>query len=98
MEQFQKMYVACGIESHVGSYVINAESGITLVYDLSEMLRGNLVRGDVEGEDVEGQFLKRGVFPLCLPVCGQRGNLFGDEETSVLGQSFEDDILKRETI
>lgn len=98
MEQLEKMDVAFGIESHIGSYVIRAEGGITLVYDLSEILGRDLVGGNVEGEDVEGQLLERGVFPLCLPVCGQRGNLFGDEETSVLSQSLEDDVLKGEAI
>lgn len=98
MEQFQKMDVAFGVESHIRSYVIHAESGITLIYDLAKIVGGYLFGRNVEGEDVEGQFLERSIFPFRLPVWGQRGNLFGNEETSVLGQSLEDDILEGETI
>lgn len=43
VEQFEEMYVAIGVKGDIGSDVVVAEGGVTLVYDLSKVLRRNLV-------------------------------------------------------
>ena len=64
--------------------------------DVFEVGRGDLAVGDVQAEDLKGKLLERKVAPFGLPVRGQGGHLFGDEQATVCSETLEDDVFERQ--
>jgi hypothetical protein len=94
VEELQKVEVLLLVESGDRDDVVGAECGITLSDDLLEVGFGDLVARDVEGEDLKGEVLEGKVAPCGLPVGWQGGDVLGDEQAAVFGETFQDDILE----
>lgn len=96
MKQFQQMQLLTLVERHNGRDIPSAECGITAGDYVLQVLSRNLLFGDIEGEDVVGEILEGEVFPSCLPVGGESGDLLRDEEAAVVGEAFEHDFFEGE--
>lgn len=90
MEQFQQMQILALIQRHQRRHIRRAERRIAAVDNALEIRRGNFRRRDVQREDLQRQLLEREIFPCCLPVGRESGDFFGDEETAVGRETFED--------
>jgi len=98
VEQFQQMEVLFLVEGCDGNNVVGTECSIALSDDLLQIGFGDLIARDVEGEDLEGKILEGEVPPFGLPVGWERGNFFRDEEATVGGEAFQDDIFEGELV
>lgn len=96
VEQLQQMQLLLRVECLQRRDIGGAEGGITPLDDVLQVCRGNLSGRYVEREDLEGQLLERLVLPLGQEVGWQLGDLLGNEEAAVAGESFEHHFLKRE--
>lgn len=94
VEQLQQVEVLFLIEGCDGNNVVGAECSIALSNDLLQIGFGDLIARDVEGEDLEGEILEGEVPPFGLPVGGKGRNFFGDEETTIGGETLQDDIFE----
>lgn len=92
VEELEEVEVV--VEVDEGGGFRSAEGGVTPVDDAPEVVGGDLGAGDVEGEDFEGQVGEGEVLPG-LPVVGG-GDVLGDVETAVGGETLEDSLLKGE--
>lgn len=73
-----------------------AEGAVTLLDDGLEVFGGDFVARDVQRQDLEGEFFEGEVGPGGFPVGGEGWDRFGDEETAVRSEAFEDDFLEGE--
>ena len=96
VEQFHQMQVLGLVKSDDGGDIFGAEGGITAVDDVFEIGRGDFAVGDVQAEDLKGELLEGKVAPFGLPVRGQSGHLFGDEQAAVCSETLEDDVFERQ--
>lgn len=96
MEQLEKVEVLLLVEGCDRDNVVRAERGIALLDDLLQIGFGDLVARNVEGEDLKGEILEGQVSPSCLPVGGQRRDLFGDKEAAIIGKALKNDIFEGE--
>lgn len=92
VEELEEVEVVVQVAERCGVGV--AEGGIASVDDALEVFGGDLGGGDVEREDLVGEVGKGEVLPV-LPV-GDLGDVLGDEETAVAGETLENDLLEGE--
>lgn len=92
VEQLKQVQVV--LEVSQGCDLVMSEGGVTLVDDGLEVLRGYLGGRDVQRQDVVGELGEGQVFPV-LPV-GGGGDLLGDIEATVVGETLEDDVFEGE--
>lgn len=85
MEQLQQMQVLLLVQRHQRTDILRAEGAIALLNDLPQILLRDLFARDVQTEDLKGQVLEGVVAPFRLPVGGEGGDFFGDEEAAVGG-------------
>lgn len=88
VEEFQQVEVLLLVEGGDGNDVVCAESAIALLDDLLEVGFGDFLAGNIEGEDLKGEVLERQIPPSCLPVGWEGGDLFGDEQAAVVGETL----------
>jgi hypothetical protein len=98
VEELQQVDFALLVERDGGGDVRGAKGGIALCDDLAEILRRDLIGRDVQRKDVVRELLERAVAPAGLPVLRKRGDLLGDEETAVRGETLEYDLLEGEPV
>ena len=67
-----------------------AERAVRLFDEGTEILVGDLVRGDVEAEDGAGEIDEGVVLPRFLPFRRKGGDGFGDVQAAVRGEACED--------
>ena len=96
VEQLEQVDVPLLVECDSGCDVLGAECGVTAVDDVLQVGGGDLGRGDVAGEDLVCELLEGQVLPLGRPVLGKRGDLLGDEQAAIRGETLEDDFLEGE--
>ena len=92
MEQLKEVLVVYHVNK--GRGVRSAERGVAAIDDALEVLRGDLGRGDVQGEDLVGQLGEAEIFPA-LPRGGD-GDRLGDVQAAVGGEALEDDLFEGE--
>lgn len=90
------MEILALVESSQGRDSIGPESAVALADNLLQVGVRYLLVADVEAEDLKGQLLKGKVAPFGLPIGGEGGYLFGDEETTVVCEALEDYVFKGE--
>jgi hypothetical protein len=96
VEQLHQMQVLGLVEGDDGGDIFGAEGSVTAVDDVFEVGRGNFRVGDVQAEDFKGELLEGEVAPFGLPIRGECGHLFGDEQAAVSSETLEDDVFERE--
>jgi hypothetical protein len=69
-----------------------AERGVRSAHDRAEVVARELVRGDVERENGDGEIDEGVGRPLVSPVGGQRGDVLGDVEAAVGSEAREDGL------
>jgi hypothetical protein len=69
-----------------------AERGVRSAHDRAEVVARELVRGDVERENGDGEIDEGVGRPLVSPVGGQRGEVLGDVEAAVGSEAREDGL------
>lgn len=68
VEELEKVYLFLFLECDEGRDVGSAEGGVGAVDDVFEVCWWDLGRGDVLGEDVEGEFFEGEAGPVRGPV------------------------------
>ena len=96
VEQLEQVDVPLLVECDSGCDVLGAECGVTAVDDVLEVCGGDFGGRDVAGEDLVCELLEGQVLPLGRPVLGKRGDLLGDEQAAIRGETLEDDFLEGE--
>jgi hypothetical protein len=96
VEELQQMYVLLLVERHRRRDIFGAEGGIASSDNVLEVCSGYFGGRDVEGEDFVCEVLEGQVLPRGGPVAGKYGDLFGDEQPAVRGETLEDDVLEGE--
>ena len=76
-----------------------AESAVGLLDERAKVRSWNLVFGDVEGEDFNGEIYKEEVLPCGLPVWRELWDMLWDIEATVWSESGENGLgmLRSET-
>lgn len=95
VEQLEKVEVLLLVEGCDGDNVVRTECGIALLDNFLQVRFGDFVAGYVEGEDLKGEILEGQVPPFCLPVGGERRDLFGNEKAAIVGETLQNDIFER---
>lgn len=96
VEQLEQIEISFPVQLDQRGPFWVSECGVGAADDVFQVFRRNFARKDVKGDNLKGQVFKAEVAPIRLPRGGDRGDLFGDEETAIGGQTFQDDIFKGE--
>lgn len=82
VKELEQVQLPGGIEGHERGDVGGAERGVAAGDDVPQVGSGDLVGGNVEREDVEGEIFKREVGPVGQGRRGEDGDVLGDEEAA----------------
>jgi hypothetical protein len=98
VKQLQQMQVLLFVQCHQRCDIVGAECCVAAVDDVFQVVGRNLFWRDVQGEDLIGQLLKRIVAPFAQEVGREGWDVFGDEEATIAGKAFQDDLFEGKLI
>ena len=96
MEQLEGVQVILGDKFDGGGNLGVAERRVRALDQLLEVGGGDLVRRDVQRQDLVGEVLESEPRPARSPALGQRWNGLGNEQTSIDGEALFSGFFERE--